>query len=74
MAVVGGVIGYVALENAREVTPYVLALAAASFIYIAVADLIPDMHRSNDTGSALSQIVLIAAGIAAIGLPHWLLH
>jgi zinc and cadmium transporter len=74
MAVVGGVIGYVALENAREVTPYVLALAAASFIYIAVADLIPDMHRSNDTGSALSQIVLIAAGIAAIGLPYWLLH
>jgi zinc and cadmium transporter len=41
MAVVGGIIGYFALGGAQAVVPYILALAAASFIYIAVADLIP---------------------------------
>jgi zinc and cadmium transporter len=74
MAVAGGLVGYFALGDAQELTPYVLALAAASFIYIAVADLIPDMHRTNDTGSALSQVALIGAGIAAIALPYFLLH
>jgi zinc and cadmium transporter len=73
-AVAGGLIGYFALEGAREVTPYMLALAAASFIYIAVADLMPDMQRSNDTRSTLWQIALIAAGVAAIALPFSLLH
>lgn len=73
-AVAGGVLGYFALEGAREATPYMLALAAASFIYIAVADLMPDMHRANDTRSTLWQIGLIAAGIAAIALPFSLLH
>ena len=41
-----------------------LALAAASFIYIAVADLIPGLHRAMDSRSIAWQIVLIAAGIA----------
>lgn len=67
-AVVGGVAGYFALEGAQDVVPYVLVLAAASFIYIAVADLIPDMQRSVDVRSTLIQVTLIAAGIATITL------
>ena len=73
-AIVGGLLGYFALEGARDFTPYVLVLAAASFIYIAVADLIPDMHRANDTRSTLWQIGLIASGVVAIALPFSLLH
>lgn len=65
-AVVGGILGYFALEGAQEVVPYVLVLAAASFIYIAVADLIPDMQRSVDVRSTLMQVALIAAGVATI--------
>jgi zinc and cadmium transporter len=73
-AVLGGVVGYVALGNAQHVTPYVLALAAASFIYIAVADLIPGLHRAMDSRSTAWQIVLIAAGIITVTLPHAVLH
>ena len=74
MSVVGGVVGYFALENAQHVTPHVLALAAASFIYVAVADLIPGLHRAMDARSTAWQIVLIAAGIATVALPRALLH
>ena len=74
MAVVGGVGGYFALENAQFIVPYMLALAAASFIYIAVADLIPGLHRAMDTRSTVWQIVLIAAGIVTVALPGLFLH
>ena len=73
-AVIGGVVGYFALESARQATPYVLVLAAASFIYIAVADLIPDLHRSSDSRSTAWQVALIAAGVTTIAAAHWLLH
>ena len=72
--VVGGIAGYYALSEMQQATQYVLVLAAASFIYIAVADLIPDLHRASDTRSTLWQIALIAAGMATIAAPHWLLH
>lgn len=73
-AVAGGIIGYLALGYAEAATPYLLALAAASFIYIAVADLIPGLHRASDTRSTAWQVSLIAAGVAAIALPYALLH
>lgn len=74
MSIAGGVLGYFALDDAREATPYVLVLAAASFIYIAVADLIPEMHRRSDMRSSVLQIVFIAAGIGTILLSHLFLH
>lgn len=74
MAVIGGLAGYFALDNAREATPYVLAVAAASFIYIAVADLIPDMHRSTDGRTTFVQVLLIGAGVATIFFAHLFLH
>jgi zinc and cadmium transporter len=73
-AIAGGIAGYFALANTEQITPYVLALAAASFIYIAVADLIPGLHRAMDARSTAWQIVLIAAGIVTVTLPHALLH
>lgn len=72
--VAGGIAGYYALAEMQQATQYVLVLAAASFIYISVADLIPDLHRASDTRSTLWQIVLIAAGMATIAAPHWLFH
>lgn len=72
--VVGGIAGYFAFEDAQHLTPYVLALAASSFIYIAVADLIPGLHRAMDARSTAWQIVLIAAGIVTVALPHAFLH
>ena len=69
-AVVGGVLGYLLLEAMHQVLPYVLALASASFIYVAMADLIPGMQRRWDPRAAVWQIFLIAAGIASIAAMH----
>ena len=69
----GGVVAYFALESAEGVLPYVLTLAAASFIYIAVADLIPDLHRRPEPTATAAQVLLIGAGIGTIVLSHWLL-
>ena len=73
-AVLGGLVGYLALGHARQATPYVVVLAASSFIYIAVADLIPWMQRRVDAGTSAWQIVMVAAGVATISLTHSWLH
>jgi zinc and cadmium transporter len=46
--------------------PYFLALAAASFLYVAMADLIPGLHRGRTDAGSLRQILLIGAGIASM--------
>jgi zinc and cadmium transporter len=65
-AVIGGVIGYFALEQALAALPFALAVAAASLLYVAVADLIPGLHRRVDPRSSVTQVVLIGLGIALI--------
>ena len=50
-----------------QVLPYVLAFAAGNFLYVAMADLIPDLHRGNSVGG-VRQVLLIAAGIVTIAL------
>ncbi len=64
--VVGGVLAYFSLETLHDSLPYFLALAASSFIYIAVADLIPSLHKRTDIKTSLQQITLIGAGVALI--------
>jgi zinc and cadmium transporter len=65
-SVAGGVIAYFALAEAMGALPYVLAVAAACFLYVAVADLIPGLHRRVDPRASLYQILLIALGVATI--------
>jgi zinc and cadmium transporter len=72
--VVGAVVAYFALAETAEIVPYVLAVAAASFIYIAVADLIPGLHRRVSAGATVQQVVLIAAGVMVIYAAHSTLH
>ncbi|MGR8935544.1 MAG: ZIP family metal transporter [Gammaproteobacteria bacterium] len=72
--VLGGVLAYFSLGNMHGVLPYVIALAASSFIYIAVGDLIPTLHRKTDVYSSLQQIGLIAAGVALVFSLHGLMH
>lgn len=64
----GAIIAYYFLGETQQAIPYILALSAASFIYIAVADLMPGLHRRTTPGSALLQFILIVAGIGTIGL------
>jgi zinc and cadmium transporter len=72
--VIGGVIAYFWLENLQQYLPYFLALAASSFIYIAVADLIPSLHKKTDIKASLQQISLIIAGVLLICFMHQFAH
>lgn len=67
-AVVGGVVGYFALLQGQQFLPYVLVIASSSFIYIALADLVPDMQRSRGAGNNWEQLALMLAGIALIAV------
>lgn len=58
----------VALDVVHGTVPYVLAFAAAGFVYIAAADLIPGLHRRAAPTAGLGQLVLILAGIATIAM------
>jgi zinc and cadmium transporter len=49
-------------------------VAAASLLYVAVADLIPGLHRRVDPRSSLMQVLLIAVGIAVITLAERYAH
>lgn len=72
--VIGGVLAYFSLDRIHEALPYFLALAASSFIYIAVADLIPSLHKKTDIKTSLQQIALIAAGVLLICSLHNATH
>lgn len=65
-AIVFGVIAWFTLESMKTLIPYALAFSAASFIYIALADLIPEMHRKTGMKDSISQFVLIVLGILII--------
>jgi len=67
---VGGILAYFSLEHLHGALPYILALAASSFIYIAVADLIPSLHQKTTARAALQQIALILAGVSVIYWAH----
>jgi zinc and cadmium transporter len=64
--VVGGLIGYFALRAVAEWEATLLGIVAASMIYVAVADLIPGLHRRPELRDTASQALLIALGIGAI--------
>jgi zinc and cadmium transporter len=72
--VIGGVVAYFSLSLANVAVPYVLAIAASSFIYIAVADLIPGLHKRPEFSDTVQQIVLIAFGVIVISVAHTMLH
>ena len=63
---VGAVAAFVAFDFVPLLRPYFLALAAASFLYVAMADLIPGLHRGRTDASSMRQILLIAAGVATM--------
>ena len=65
---VGALLAYFALRDAQEWISTVLALAAASMIYVAVADLIPGLHRHPELHATAQQVALIGVGVALIWL------
>ena len=66
--VVGGLVGYFSLQFFTDLEPTLLGIVAASMIYVAVADLIPGLHRRPELRDTASQALLIALGIGAIAM------
>ncbi|MCU0225985.1 MAG: ZIP family metal transporter, partial [Acidobacteria bacterium] len=58
----------------QQALPTVLAIAAASLLYVAVADLIPSLHRRPEPIETAKQLALIGLGLAMIGGAHVLLE
>jgi zinc and cadmium transporter len=65
-SVLGAVVAYYGLRMAASVLPYALAFAAAGFLYIAVAGLIPGLHRRSDPITSAYQVTFITLGIGVI--------
>jgi zinc and cadmium transporter len=72
LAGAGGILGAVAMlfasQSVPNLLPYVLSFAAGNFLYIAMSDLIPDLHRGGVEGGPIRQLLLIIAGVATISL------
>jgi len=64
--VVGGLLGYFALSSLEQWIPTLLALAAASMLYVSVADLIPGLHKRTEPRHSIAQVALISIGIGTI--------
>jgi zinc and cadmium transporter len=67
-AVAGGVIGYLVLEQMQAMLPYALLLAASSFIYIALSDLLPEMMRRSRLRESAPQVALVLLGVVIAGV------
>jgi zinc and cadmium transporter len=72
LSAIGGLLGaglmLVASQTMPDILPYVLSFAAGSFLYVAMSDLIPDLHRGGLESGAFRQLLLIGAGILTIVL------
>jgi zinc and cadmium transporter len=66
----GALVGYFFLAHVMQAVPYILLVGAASFLYIALVDLTPYLHRRFGFADSLLQLGLILAGLATIQLLH----
>lgn len=72
--VVGGVVGYFVVEPWADLFPYLLVIASSSFIYVAVADLLPQLQQRLSVRHTAIQVMWLGAGLAIVTLATALLH
>jgi zinc and cadmium transporter len=65
-AVVGGVLGYFLLGTWQAYLPYLLVVASSSFVYVAVADLLPQLQQRLSLRETAAQVAWLAAGLALV--------
>ena len=70
----GGTLGYFLVERLQDYLPYFLAVASSSFIYVALADLIPQLQKRLSARETIAQIDWLGAGIALVTLVSGLAH
>jgi zinc and cadmium transporter len=74
VTVVGGLVGYFLVEQLQSVLPYLLVIASSSFIYVALADLIPQLQKRLSLRETVAQIAWLAVGILLVSLAGGLAH
>ncbi|WP_137895025.1 ZIP family metal transporter [Ramlibacter sp. 2FC] len=70
----GGLVGYVLVDRLHDYLPYFLAVASSSFIYVALADLIPQLQKRLSARETLAQIVWLLVGMGLVTLVSTLAH
>jgi zinc and cadmium transporter len=70
----GGAVGFVLVESLRVTLPYFLVIASSSFIYVALADLIPQLQKRLSLRETAAQITWLAIGISSVTLVSLLTH
>ena len=70
----GGVAGYFLVQSLEGVLPYFLVVASSSFIYVALADLIPQLQRRLTMGQTVQQVLSLLLGMAVVVLVSGLAH
>jgi zinc and cadmium transporter len=68
--IIGALLGYFMMSGIRQLAPYILCISAASFLYIALADLIPSRRQKRNLSVLAIELALITAGVLTI----WLFH
>jgi zinc and cadmium transporter len=70
----GGLVGYWLVDQLQDYLPYFLVIASSSFIYVALADLIPQLQRRLNARETVVQVGWLLAGIALVGLVSQMPH
>jgi zinc and cadmium transporter len=74
VTVLGGLVGYVLLEQLQDLLPYLLVVASSSFIYVALADLIPQLQKRLTLRQTVAQVAWLAVGIGLVTLVSGIAH
>ena len=70
----GGLVGYLLLGTLADWLPYFLVAASSSFVYVALADLIPQLQKRLGLRETIAQVLWLAAGIALVTAVSGLAH
>jgi zinc and cadmium transporter len=74
VTVLGGIVGYLLVERLHSLLPYLLVIASSSFIYVALADLIPQLQKRLSLRQTAAQVAWLAVGIGLVTLVSGLAH
>ena len=74
VTVLGGVLGYVLVDQLYSFLPFFLILASSSFIYVALADLIPQLQKRASIRETASQVAWLLVGIGLVTLISRMAH
>ena len=74
LTALGGVVGFFLVAQLEAYLPYFLAIASSSFLYVALADLIPQLQKKLSARETLAQIVWLAVGMGMVTLVSGLAH